>query len=147
MQATDLAYLSLAEAAALVAERRVSPVELTRAMLDRIEALDGTLHAYITVTTERALQQARAAEAEIAANGPRSPLHGIPLAYKDLCATAGIRTTAASRLLEDWVPDCDATVVTRLDAAGAVMLGKLMMSEFAFGSAERGAFGEHARDP
>lgn len=147
MQATELAYLSLAEAAGLVAEKRVSPVELTRAMLDRIAALDDALHAYVTVTAEPALEQARTAEAEIAHVGPRSPLHGIPLAYKDLFATRGVRTTAASRLLADWVPETDATAVARLHAAGAVMLGKLMMNEFAFGSAERGAFGRHACNP
>jgi aspartyl-tRNA(Asn)/glutamyl-tRNA(Gln) amidotransferase subunit A len=147
MPTTDLAHLSLAEAAALVAARQVSPVELTRTMLDRIASLDGTLHAFLTVTGEIALEQARAAEAAIVRGGVRSPVHGIPLAYKDLFATRGVRTTAASRLLADWTPDADATAVARLHAAGAVMVGKLMMNEFAFGVPERGAYGEHARNP
>jgi aspartyl-tRNA(Asn)/glutamyl-tRNA(Gln) amidotransferase subunit A len=147
VQTIELAYLSLAEAAALVADRQVSPVELTRAMLDRIAHLDSRLHAYLTVTADIALDQARAAEAAILREGPRSPLHGIPLAYKDLFATAGVPTTAASRLLAGWTPDTDAAAVARLHAAGAVMLGKLMMNEFAFGVPERGAFGEHALNP
>ena len=127
----DLCNATLTDVAALLRRREMSPVELTRAMLERIGRLDGQLHSYLTVTPEVALAQARAAEAEIARGEYRGTLHGMPIGIKDLCATKGIRTTCASALLADWVPDYDATVVSRLNAAGAVMLGKLNMTEFA----------------
>lgn len=129
-----LDYLTIAEAAELIRTRQVSPVDLTRAILDRIETLDGSLHAYITVMAESALRQAREAEVEIAAGRYRGPLHGIPIAHKDIVWTRGVRTTAHSRLLVDWVPDEDATVVRLLDAAGAINLGKLSCHEFACGT-------------
>ena len=113
--------------------REISPVELTEACLRRIDAVEPRLNAFITVTRELALQQARAAEREIAAGRYRGPLHGIPVAVKDLFATKGIRTTAGARILRDNVPDADATVVARLADAGAVLLGKLGMHEFAYG--------------
>ena len=123
---------TLAEAARLIAARKLGPVELTRAMLDRIAALDPQLNAFITVTDRAALTAARAAERALAA-GRRGPLLGIPLAYKDIYETAGVRTTAHSRLLADNVPKQDAETVRRLAAAGAVMLGKLATHEFAIG--------------
>ncbi|HEX2173617.1 MAG TPA: amidase, partial [Dehalococcoidia bacterium] len=129
-----LYFLTIAEAAELIRTRRLSPVELTRAILDRIEALDGSLHAYITVTADAALRQAAQAEAEIAAGRYRGPLHGIPIAHKDIVWTKGVRTTAHSKLLADWVPAEDATVVRLLDEAGAVNLGKLSCHEFACGT-------------
>ncbi len=129
----DLGALSLAEASRLVQERKVSPRELTQACLGRIERLDPRLNAFITVTADSALAAAGAAEAEIQGGGWRGPLHGIPVALKDLVDTAGVRTTAASALFQDRVPAQDAAVVGRLKAAGAVLLGKLNMHEFAYG--------------
>lgn len=130
---TDLAWASMGELARLVATKAVSPVEIVRTHLDRIAALDGTLKAYITVMGESALQAARAAEAAVMAGAARGALHGVPVGLKDLYCTKGVKTTGGSRILGDWVPAEDATVVTRLAAAGAIVLGKLNMHEFAYG--------------
>ncbi len=127
----ELCTKNLTEVAGLIKKKEVSPVELTQAMLDRIAALDGKLYSYLTVTSDLALQQARAAEQEIAQGKYRGPLHGVPIAVKDLCFTKGIRTTCSSKILSDWKPDYDATVVERFSNAGAVLLGKLSMTEFA----------------
>jgi aspartyl-tRNA(Asn)/glutamyl-tRNA(Gln) amidotransferase subunit A len=140
------AYLTIAEASAAIRARRLSPVELTRSRLERIAALDGRLSAFVTVTAEPALAQARAAEQELARGEWRGPLHGVPLALKDLYATAGVRTTGHSRVLADWVPDEDAAGVARLKEAGAVLLGKLAMSEWATGSVVEGPW-PPARNP
>jgi aspartyl-tRNA(Asn)/glutamyl-tRNA(Gln) amidotransferase subunit A len=129
----DLAALSLSNASELVRARRVSPVELTNACLARIERINPLLNAFITVTAPQALADARAAEADIAKGRRRGALHGIPIALKDLFDTAGVRTTAASAVFADRVPSEDADVVRRLKAAGAVLLGKLNMQEFAYG--------------
>lgn len=131
--AEELAWLDLAEASLLVQTRAVSPVELTRVCLERIERLDPVLKSFITVTAESALQEAGQAEAEISKGNWKGPLHGIPLAVKDLLETAGVRTTAASAVLQDYVPEHDAYVVQRLRSAGAVLLGKLNLHEFAYG--------------
>ncbi len=104
----ELHYLSIAEASRLIATKELSPVELTRAYLERIEALDPTLHAFITVTAELAMDQARAAEQDISSQGPRSPMHGIPFALKDIYDTAGIATTGHSRLTRDRVTESNA---------------------------------------
>jgi aspartyl-tRNA(Asn)/glutamyl-tRNA(Gln) amidotransferase subunit A len=133
METADLCYLTLAEAGAGMRRREYSPMELTQACLERIQAVDGKLHSFITVTAELALQQARRAEQELARGIDKGPLHGIPVALKDLYATRGIRTTCHSRVLEDWVPDYNATAAAKLGEAGAVLLGKLGMHEFAFG--------------
>lgn len=133
MQETDLTALSIVEAAALIVRRRVSPVELTEAYLARIEAQDALLNAYVTVTGDAAREEARAAEREIAGGTYRGPLHGIPIALKDLYATKGVRTAAGSKILWDRVPDHDSAVTTRLREAGAVMLGKTNTHEFAYG--------------
>src|ERR1700758_5304679 len=125
--------LTLAEAAEQIRTHRLSPVELTRECLERIERLDPALNAFITVTADLALEQARFAEADIVAGHYRGPLHGIPIALKDLLDTAGVRTTAASNQYRERVPTHDAEVVRRLKDAGAVILGKLNMHEFAFG--------------
>jgi aspartyl-tRNA(Asn)/glutamyl-tRNA(Gln) amidotransferase subunit A len=130
---TDLTTLTIAEAARRIAARELSPVELTRAYLERIERLNPRVNAYITVLAEPALAQARALEAELAAGKSRGPLHGIPLALKDNIDTAGVLTTAASAVYAQRVPSADAPVVTRLRDAGAVLLGKLNMHEFAYG--------------
>ncbi|MBI3300679.1 MAG: aspartyl/glutamyl-tRNA amidotransferase subunit A [Deltaproteobacteria bacterium] len=129
----ELCTKTLTEVAGLIKKKEVSPVELIQAMLDRISALDGKLYSYITVTSDLALQQARTAEQEIARGAYRGPLHGIPIAVKDLCYTKGVRTTCASKILANWIPDYDATVIEKLNAAGAVLLGKLGMTEFAYG--------------
>jgi aspartyl-tRNA(Asn)/glutamyl-tRNA(Gln) amidotransferase subunit A len=133
-QETDvLAFLSVQEASALVRTHKVSPVELTRACLARIDALNPSLNAFITVTPEAALEQAQRAESEVQRGRWRGPLHGIPIAMKDLIDTAGVKTTAASALFKDRVPQADAAVVQRLNDAGAILLGKLNMQEFAYG--------------
>jgi aspartyl-tRNA(Asn)/glutamyl-tRNA(Gln) amidotransferase subunit A len=129
----DLHHLTIAEAARRIAARDLSPVELTRAVLDRIRATDDVLHAYIAVTAERAMAEARRAEAEIVRGGPRGPLHGIPYALKDIYDTAGIHTTGHSARCRDRVPDRDAHVAARLREAGGVLLGKLATHEFATG--------------
>lgn len=128
---TELAYMSLVEVAALLEGREISPVELTRQLLDRINRVDKDLHSYRTVLAERALDQARRAEEEIARGEYRGPLHGVPIAVKDLVYTAGIPTLCGSTLMTGWLPTYDATVLQRLEAAGAVILGKLHMTEFA----------------
>lgn len=129
--ATELTDLSLREASDLLHRRALSPVELTDAYLGRIERLNPALNAYLTITADAARAAARQADAELGGGVDRGPLHGIPLGLKDLIATAGVRTTAGSKILADWVPDEDATVVRRLREAGAVVLGKCAMTEFA----------------
>src|SRR5215468_10902886 len=121
----DLTQLTVTELGAAYRARQLSPVDATRACLDRIARLDPELHAFITVTGELALDQARTAEAELARGRDRGPLHGVPIALKDLIDTAGVRTTGGSGVFADRVPGEDAEVVRRLRAAGAVLLGKL----------------------
>ena len=128
---SELCTKTLTEVAGLIRKKEVSPIELTQAMLERINDLDGTLHSYITVTADLALEQAKAAEQEIQNGRYRGLLHGVPIAVKDLCYTKGIPTTAASPMYADFKPDFNATVVDKFYAAGAVMLGKLAMTEFA----------------
>jgi aspartyl-tRNA(Asn)/glutamyl-tRNA(Gln) amidotransferase subunit A len=127
-------------------QRRLSPVEVTKALLARIEKLDPALHAFVTLTPERALADARAAE-EALRRGDDRPLLGIPVAHKDIYLTRGIRTTGGSALFADWVPDADATVVRRWTDAGTVMLGKLITHEFAFGLQFPGHRFPPARNP
>ncbi len=135
--------LSIFETSELLRQGSVSPVELTTDCLSRIEKLNPKLNAFITVTADAALAAARQAEAEIRRGDLRGPLHGIPLALKDLIDTAGVCTTAASLLFKDRVPAEDAEVVRRLKAAGAVLLGKQNLHEFAYGGSSMvSAFGE-----
>jgi amidase len=122
-------FLSLQEIASHLAARHVSPVALTRQMLDRIAALDARLASYATVMADQAMAAATEAEREIAAGKYRGPLHGVPIAVKDLCYTRGVRTMAGTSVLKDHVPEFDATVVSKLQAAGAVLLGKLNLTE------------------
>ncbi len=129
----ELCFLSLADAAARIREGSLSPVELAEAHLERIVAIDGQLNAYLTVTADRARQQARAAAAEIARGAYRGPLHGIPFGLKDMFETRGVPTTAHSKLLANNVPATDAGVVQKLYAAGATLLGKHALHEFAHG--------------
>jgi len=129
----ELAFLTIADAARLIAQKQLSPVELTRALIRRTEALDPQLNAYLLLTTDRALDRAREAEREIMAGGYRGPMHGIPFALKDIYSTAGIRTTGHSRVCLNTVPSADATTVRKLYEAGAVLTGKLATHEFAHG--------------
>ena len=124
---------TITQAAELLARGEISPVELVQAYLERIQWLEPQLNCFITLTPELALQQARQAEAELRAGERRGPLHGIPMALKDLFETAGVRTTAGSSFFTQQVPETDAAVVQRLRAAGAVLLGKLNMHEIALG--------------
>jgi len=144
---SDLAFLTLSEASQQIQKRAVSPVDLTQACLARIERLNPQLNAYITVTAGSALEEAKTAEREISEGKWRGPLHGIPMAVKDLIETAQVRTTAASAVLQNYVPGHDAPIVQRLREAGVVMLGKLNLHEFAYGgSGIIGHFGA-ARNP
>ena len=131
---SDLHYLSLDEVARRLKARKVSSVEATTAILDRIDKLDPRLKSYATVTRDRALADARARDAETAAGKSLGPLHGVPIAVKDLCNTAGVPTAGGMAIHKNNVPVKDATVVARLKQAGAVILGKLQMTEGAFGA-------------
>ena len=133
MTDTALHDLTLAEAATLIKARKLSPVEYTQALLARTDALEPQLNAYITRTSEAAMEVARAMEAEIALGNWRGPLHGIPFAVKDIYDTAGVLTSGHSRICIDRVPARDATAVTKLRAAGAILMGKLATHEFAHG--------------
>ena len=133
VQRSEIPFLSVAELARLIQSRQVSPVEATEAYLERIGRIDGRLNSYITVCHNEARQAAQEAERAIAAGQYRGPLHGVPVAVKDQFDTAGIRTTYGSVLEWDRVPDQDAVVVAKLKEAGAVLLGKLNLSEFALG--------------
>ena len=138
--------LSLSEASRLVMKKEISPVELVDAALDRIKSVDSTLHAYITVY-EQAREVAKAAEIMIAAGHELGPLHGIPLALKDNIALKGLRTTAGSKILADWLPDTDATVASRLRSAGGIFVGKLNMHEFAWGGTSNNPHYGAVRNP
>ena len=127
----DLANHTISQLARAIKKQEMSPVELTRHMLQRAEQLNPTLKAFSTITAEQALQQAQTAEQEIAAGNYRGPLHGIPIGLKDLLQTKGVATTVSSKIHKGWVPDSNATVVDKLEAAGAISLGKLNMTEFA----------------
>lgn len=131
MDAEAIAYLPITELAAQLREKKLSSVEVTRALLDRIHRLNPKLHAYNMVSSDLALRAAEQADTEIRAGRSRGPLHGVPIAVKDLCWTKDIPTTCSSRVLRDWRPERNATVVDRFDAAGAIPLGKLNLTEFA----------------
>ncbi|HEY7294983.1 MAG TPA: amidase [Dehalococcoidia bacterium] len=133
MQTHELTTMTVAEAAAQIERRSLSPVELTRAYLERITRLNPAINAYVTVTAEQALAAAREAERQILAGEYRGPLHGVPFALKDIYDTAGVRTAAGSKILAERVPDTDATSTALFHMAGAVLLGKLNTHEFAFG--------------
>jgi aspartyl-tRNA(Asn)/glutamyl-tRNA(Gln) amidotransferase subunit A len=133
MNPHELENLTIAELAPELKYRRISPLELTESLLERIRRINPILNAYITVTAEAALEDAERAHAEIAQGRYRGPLHGIPFSIKDNLATKGIRTTAGSKILNDWIPDFDATVVARLKEAGAIIFGKTNLHEWALG--------------
>jgi aspartyl-tRNA(Asn)/glutamyl-tRNA(Gln) amidotransferase subunit A len=142
-----LCFLSGAELGRRIARREASPVEAARACLSRVDRLNAKLGAFLTVTADRALAEAATAEREIAAGWSRGPLHGVPMALKDIFDTAGVRTTAGSKILAENVPVRDAAVVERLRAAGLVLLGKTNMHEFAFGTTNDNPHYGPARNP
>ena len=124
---------TIAEAASLIASKQLSPVELTKACLDRLHATEATLHAFVLPTEDRAMADAKAAEAAIMKDGPRGPMHGIPIGLKDIVDSAGIETTCGSKILAGNVPEKDAACAAKLAAAGTVLMGKLTTHEFADG--------------
>jgi amidase len=129
MPNSPLYFHTISELAALIQSRQISPIEVTQALLERITQLDQRYQSYATVMADHALQAARVAEQQIHAGTYRGPLHGVPVAVKDLCYTTGVRTMGGTKVLADYIPDYDATVVARLHAAGAVLLGKLNLTE------------------
>ena len=146
MDRADIPLLSATSLGAAIESKQLSPVEAVEAYLERIERVDPKVNSYITLCADQALRDARQAESEIQRGEYRGPLHGVPVAIKDQIHTKGIRTTDGSKLRADYVPDEDATVVANLKNAGAVLLGKLNMSEFALGDPQSSAFGP-ARNP
>ncbi|NQW22341.1 MAG: amidase [SAR202 cluster bacterium] len=146
MNRNDIAFLSATELGTAIESKQISPVEAVEAYLERIERIDPKVNSYITVMADQAREEARQAEAEIQRGDYRGPLHGIPIAIKDQIYTKGVRTTDASKIRADFVPDKDATVVTNLKKSGAILLGKLNMSEFAHGEPQSSHFGP-ARNP
>ena len=130
---TDLAYLTVAEGAALLRAKKLSPVEWTRALLDRIAAIDAHYNAFLVVTADKALAQAKAAEAEIAKGQWRGPMHGVPYAAKDIFDIEGMATTCHSKIRQNHRAASDAFVIRKLHDAGAVLLGKVALHEFATG--------------
>src|ERR1700712_5195740 len=144
---TDLHFLTIAQASAQIKARKLSPVELTRALLARVKRLDGMLNSHLLVLEEQALADATKAEAEIAAGRWKGPLHGIPIGLKDIYNTAGIRTTGHSALFKDHVPTEDAFTVSLLRSAGAVITSKLATWEFAIGGSSFDLPWPPARNP
>lgn len=128
-----MSILTIAEAASLIAAKQLSPVELTKACLARLHATESTLHSFVLPTEDRAMADAKAAEAAIMQAGPRGPMHGIPIGLKDIVDSAGIETTCGSKILQGNVPEKDATCAAKLAAAGTVLMGKLTTHEFADG--------------
>ena len=147
MNVQDLESLTIAGLAGAIESREVSPVEVTQLFLDRITRVNPVINAYVTVTGEKAVADAKNAEQEIGQGRYRGPLHGIPVSIKDNIATAGVRTTAGSKLLANWLPEMDATVVTKLRQAGAVILGKTNLHEWALGGTTINPFYGTTRNP
>ncbi len=143
----DLCKMTVSELAPRIRKREVSPVEVTQAVLDRIEKLDPLLNAYITVDAEGALKAARKAQRQIAKGNYLGPLHGIPISLKDLYDTKGLRTTAGSKIMADRVPEADAFSVANLRAAGAIVVGKTNMHEFALGGTTQNPHYGGTRNP
>jgi aspartyl-tRNA(Asn)/glutamyl-tRNA(Gln) amidotransferase subunit A len=147
MKALDLEGLTISEIAPLIRKKQISPLELTRRYLDRIKTLNPVLNAYLAITEDSAVAAARKAEREITKGNYRGPLHGIPFSIKDNIAVKGVTATAGSKILSDWVPDFDATVVEKLKEAGVVILGKTNMHEWAKGSNSINPFYGTSRNP
>ena len=130
MDRNEIPFLSVSQLAASIKDRSLSPVDVVESYLDRIDSLNGRLYAYLTVCRDEALQAARESEAALERGEYLGPMHGVPVAVKDQLNTAGIRTTSGTPIFNDFIPDHDATVVARLKAAGAILMGKLNMTEF-----------------
>src|SRR5215472_17634769 len=139
--------MTIANVSRHIRSKKLSPVELTNWFLQRIKRLNPVLNAYVTLTEERACADAKAAEKEISRGKYRGPLHGIPFSIKDNLATRGVRTTAGSKVLNDWRPDFDATVVAKLKDAGAIILGKTNLHEWALGGTTINPFYGTTRNP
>ena len=131
MDKSEIPYLSATELSGLLQKREVSPVEAVEAYLERVDSLNPTLNAYLTICSHEAMEAARQAEQELGRGESRGPMHGVPVAVKDQVRTKGIRTTGGSPVFNDFIPDEDATVISNLKASGAILLGKLNMTEFA----------------
>ena len=147
MSGDDLCHRTIPELSALLRSRQVSPVEVVGAFLDRIDRVETEINAFITVARDEAMQAAQQAEAEMARGEHRGTMHGIPVGIKDLYDTAGIRTTSGSKIDADRVPTADSAVVEGLKGAGAIIIGKVMMTEFAFGEQGRNAHYGDVRNP
>jgi aspartyl-tRNA(Asn)/glutamyl-tRNA(Gln) amidotransferase subunit A len=147
MNAQDLECFTIATLAPEIENRKISPVEVTRLFLERIERVNPTLNAYLTVTADQALADAQKADQEMSQGRYRGLLHGIPFSIKDNIATKGVRTTAGSKILADWKPDYDATVVAKLREAGAIILGKTNLHEWALGGTTINPFYGTTRNP
>src|SRR3972149_4724249 len=147
MMQKELERLTISEISTRIKKKEISPVETTDFFLSAIERLNPVLNAYVTVTADAARADARRAEKEIRRGNYRGPLHGVPFSLKDTIATKGIRTTAGSKILSEWKPDFDATVVTKLKEAGAILLGKTNMHEWAGGSTTINPFYGTTRNP
>ena len=143
----DVAHLSIRELGQRLAARELSAVELTQRYLQRIDEHNAELNAFITVDPDYSLAQAREADRLLAAGDQHHPLTGIPVALKDTIPTAGLRTTAGSRVLDDWVPDADPPVVERLRSCGAVVIGKTNLHEFAYGGTSENEHFGPVRNP
>ncbi len=147
MSPGELTYLSISEAAERIARKELSPVELVEAHLERIRATDDKLNSFITLLADEAMESAREAEQAIQNGDHRGPLHGIPIGLKDLYYTKGIPTTIGSKIKRDFVPDYDAAVLERFRDAGAVLMGKLQMHEFALGATSENPHDGPAHNP
>ncbi len=147
MENTEICYLSIAEASELIAGKKLSPVEIVDAHLTRIKHIDGKLNAFITLLSDEAQAAAKQAEQEILMGSYRGPLHGIPVGLKDLYYTKGVRTGIGSKILRDFVPDYDAAVTERFRDAGAILMGKLQMHEFALGASSENIHDGSAHNP
>ena len=147
MEKRDIPFLSTAELSELIRQKELSPVEVTESYLERIDALNFKFNSYLTVCREEALQAAQEAEQSIAQGNYLGPMHGIPVAVKDQLWSKGIRTTVGSRLMADFFPEEDATAVANLKKAGAIILGKTNLTEFAIGGSQRYSPNRNPWDP
>ncbi len=147
MQSNDLHYLTITEAAALLESKELSPLELTAAHLERIQETDERLNSFITLLADESMDEARTAEADIQNGDYRGPLHGIPIGLKDLYCTKGVLTAVGSKIMRGFVPDFDAAVTERFQDAGAILLGKLQMHEFALGATSENPHDGPAHNP